>query len=74
MCRCARRWICIGTIDDVPNPGDARPVSVAASEVLLVRDGDGAIQVLHNFYRHRGQQRESTRSGRRLQSANDLPV
>ncbi len=50
----ARSWVCIGVLDDVPRPGDAMPVSVAGKELLLVRDGDGAIQVMHNYCRHRG--------------------
>lgn len=50
----ARNWTCIGILDDVPNPGDAMPVKVAGNDLILVRDGDGAVHVLHNFCRHRG--------------------
>ena len=50
----ARSWVCIGTLDDVPDSGDATPVRVAGKELLLVRDGDGGIHVLHNYCRHRG--------------------
>ena len=37
----ARTWVCIGILDDVPEPGDARPVSVAGKQLLMVR---GALQ------------------------------
>lgn len=50
----AQTWVCIGTIDDVPDTGDVRPVRVAAREVLMVRDSGGEVRVFHNYCRHRG--------------------
>ena len=50
----ARSWVCIGTADDVPGPGDAMPVNIAGRDLLLVRAGDDAIHVMHNYCRHRG--------------------
>ncbi len=50
----ARTWTCIGTLDDVPAPGDARPVLVAGRDLLLVRDENGEVHVHNNYCRHRG--------------------
>ncbi len=50
----ARRWICIGIVDDVPNPGDAKPFRHAGRDLLLLRDAHNNIRVHHNFCRHRG--------------------
>jgi choline monooxygenase len=50
----ARTWTCIGILDDVPNSGDARPVRIAGQDLLMVRDEEGNLQVLHNYCRHRG--------------------
>ena len=48
------RWICIGLVDDVPEPGDATPLEVAGRSVILTRDRAGAVHVFHNYCRHRG--------------------
>ena len=50
----ARNWVCIGFLDDVPEPGDVRPVSVAGKSLLMLRDEAGEVRVFHNFCRHRG--------------------
>ena len=50
----SKRWICIGLVDDVPEPGDATPLEAAGRSVILVRDRAGAVRVFHNYCRHRG--------------------
>ena len=50
----SKRWVCVGLVDDVPEPGDATPGEVAGKSVILTRDATGAVHVLHNFCRHRG--------------------
>ncbi|MDD9983360.1 MAG: aromatic ring-hydroxylating dioxygenase subunit alpha [Gammaproteobacteria bacterium] len=50
----SNRWICIGLVDDVPEPGDATPLEVAGTSVILTRDAAGAVHVFHNYCRHRG--------------------
>ena len=48
------RWICLGLVDDVPEPGDATPLEVAGKSVIMTRDRAGAVHVFHNYCRHRG--------------------
>lgn len=50
----SNRWICIGLVDDVLEPGDATPLEIAGKSVILTRDTIGAVHVLHNYCRHRG--------------------
>jgi choline monooxygenase len=50
----ARTWVLAGFAHDLPDPGDAVPVSVAGKPVLLVRQKDGAVRAFHNVCRHRG--------------------
>tara|TARA_B100000676_G_scaffold266600_1_gene280360 strand:- start:64 stop:1299 length:1236 start_codon:yes stop_codon:yes gene_type:complete len=46
-------WVGIGFESDVPNVGDAVPVEVGGSPLILCRDNSSQIQVLHNVCRHR---------------------
>ena len=41
-------WVGIGFESDVPNVGDAVPVEVGGSPLILCRDKSSQIQVLHN--------------------------
>ena len=50
----SNRWICIGLVDDVPEPGDATPREAAGKSVIMTRDTVGAVHVFHNYCRHRG--------------------
>ncbi len=50
----SNRWICIGLVDDVPEPGDATPLEVAGKSVFMTRDMAGVVHVFHNYCRHRG--------------------
>ena len=47
-------WACIGFGQDVPQPGDAKPVNFLGAPLLLLRDRDGEIRVFENVCRHRG--------------------
>ena len=46
-------WVGIGFESDVPEVGDAVPMEVGGSPLILCRDNDSQIQVLHNVCRHR---------------------
>lgn len=47
-------WACIGLSDDVPKPGDIKPVDFMGYPLLLVRDKEGVLRVFHNACPHRG--------------------
>jgi glycine betaine catabolism A len=49
-----RHWICIGLECDVSEPGDACVVDIGKSSLILLRDDDGEVRVVHNVCRHRG--------------------
>lgn len=49
-----RDWLCLGRVDQVPEPGDYRAVTIAGEPLLLVRDKDGEIRVLSAVCQHRG--------------------
>jgi choline monooxygenase len=49
-----RNWTGVAFAHQVPNPGDAIPVTAAGLPAIVVRDREGAIRVFHNVCRHRG--------------------
>lgn len=49
----AGTWIGIAFDSDVPEPGDARPVSVLSLPLIIVRGRDRKVRVFHNVCRHR---------------------
>ncbi len=49
-----RNWVHVAGGHDVPEPGDAHPVTVAGLPVVLVRQRDGSVRGFHNVCRHRG--------------------
>lgn len=50
----ANNWACIGTLNDVPEPGDVRAMAFAGNNLLMMRSQDGQVRVFHNYCRHRG--------------------
>ena len=50
------RWAFAALGAQVPDRGDALPVTVAGLPLLVLRDEKGAIRVFHNVCRHRGMQ------------------
>jgi phenylpropionate dioxygenase-like ring-hydroxylating dioxygenase large terminal subunit len=49
-----RAWIYVGHESQVPGPGDFCATRIGLKPMLMVRQGDGAIRVLHNQCAHRG--------------------
>ena len=47
-------WAGLAVAADVPEPGDAKPVSFLGVPLLLLRDKDGEVRVFQNTCRHRG--------------------
>ena len=50
----AGTWMIAGFCHDIPEPGDACPVTLAGLPLLLLRDMNGEVRVFHNVCRHRG--------------------
>jgi choline monooxygenase len=49
-----KEWICVGRVDDVPEPGDYLTTNIATEPVVVVRDADGKVRAYLNVCRHRG--------------------
>jgi len=47
-------WAGLAVAADVPEPGDAVPVTFLGMPLLLIRDKAGAVRVFQNICRHRG--------------------
>lgn len=51
-----RSWVYIGHVSEIPNPHDFVMKSIGPDPVLMTRDKDGQIHLLHNRCPHRGNQ------------------
>jgi nitrite reductase/ring-hydroxylating ferredoxin subunit len=49
-----KQWICIGHLGEVPRPGDYFTTELIDEQLLVTRDLGGAVRVLSNVCRHRG--------------------
>lgn len=49
----SNNWVFVGFAHQMPDPGDARPVTVGGRPVLLLRGDDDEIRAFHNVCRHR---------------------
>ena len=47
-------WSAIGTGNDIPNPGDIKPINFVGMPLMIVRNSKGDINVFQNTCRHRG--------------------
>jgi len=47
-------WAALGFVTDVPEPGDAKPLSFLGQPLVMLRDKDGTLRVFQNICRHRG--------------------
>ncbi|MEM7471150.1 MAG: SRPBCC family protein [Pseudomonadota bacterium] len=47
-------WAGLAVAADVPEPGDAKPLTFLGLPLLLIRDKDDAVRVFQNTCRHRG--------------------
>ncbi|QYX55441.1 aromatic ring-hydroxylating dioxygenase subunit alpha [Roseovarius sp. SCSIO 43702] len=48
------QWAGLAVASDVPEPGDAVPLTFLGMPLLLIRDRDGDVRVFQNICRHRG--------------------
>ena len=49
----ARTWMGVAYTCDIPDPGDAMPITVAGLPIILVRTHENEIKAFHNVCRHR---------------------
>jgi phenylpropionate dioxygenase-like ring-hydroxylating dioxygenase large terminal subunit len=49
-----REWICVGHEREIPRPGDYFTTDLVDEPLIVVRADDGAVRVLSNVCRHRG--------------------
>ena len=49
-----KHWIHVGLECDVPEPGDAVVIDIGTTSLIVLRDDDAQIRVVHNVCRHRG--------------------
>lgn len=49
-----RSWLCVGRVDQVPEPGDFLTLTINDDPLLIVRGTDGEIRVMSNVCQHRG--------------------
>src|SRR5262249_6459466 len=49
-----REWLCLGRVEELPNPGDYLAVRIMDEPVLIVRNKQGALHAFANVCRHRG--------------------
>ncbi len=47
-------WLCVGHVNQVPNPGDVLSITVLDEPLLLTRDEAGELNVLSAICQHRG--------------------
>nr|WP_245940636.1 MULTISPECIES: aromatic ring-hydroxylating dioxygenase subunit alpha [Brevibacterium] len=49
-----KHWIYAGSVAEVPEPGDYITVDYGPYSLIVLRNDDGGVNVLHNVCRHRG--------------------
>ena len=49
-----RQWMCVGHVGEARAPGDFFTTELLGEQLLIARDQDGALRVLSNVCRHRG--------------------
>jgi Rieske 2Fe-2S family protein len=49
-----RDWICVGRLEQIPEPGDYFLWSVSDQQVIITRDKEGQPRAFYNTCRHRG--------------------
>jgi choline monooxygenase len=48
-----REWICVGRIDEIPNPGDWFSFDLVGEPLLIVRNEQGEVRAMSNVCAHR---------------------
>lgn len=56
-------WLCVGRVQQLPNPGDYLAVTLAGEPILVVRGQDGDLTAMSALCRHRGHPLKENCSG-----------
>lgn len=48
------RWVSVGRVEQIPNPGDYFTAAVGDESLIIVRDFNGEVRAFYNVCRHRG--------------------
>ena len=49
-----KSWLCVGRINEIPEPGDYKAVTIIDEPLLILRGADGVIRAMSALCRHRG--------------------
>src|SRR5437773_11839935 len=49
-----REWLCVGRLEEIPEPGDYFGISIADEPLLVVRAGEDEVAAMSAVCRHRG--------------------
>ncbi|MBI1723714.1 MAG: aromatic ring-hydroxylating dioxygenase subunit alpha [Gemmatimonadetes bacterium] len=49
-----RRWVCVGRVETIPEPGDYLLAAIADESIIVLRDQAGRLRAFYNVCRHRG--------------------
>lgn len=47
-------WLCVGRVEEIPNPGDYLAMRIVGEPIVLIRANDGSIGAFYNMCLHRG--------------------
>lgn len=50
-----REWLCIGHVNEIPEPGDQLPLTILDEPIVMLRDLAGDVRVMSAICQHRGQ-------------------
>jgi Rieske 2Fe-2S family protein len=49
-----RDWVCVGRLEQIPEPGDYFLAEIGSQQIIVTRDADRVPRAWHNTCRHRG--------------------
>lgn len=53
-CIWMKEWLCVGRVEQLPNPGDYKAMRIVGEPIVVVRGEDQKLRAMANVCRHRG--------------------